>query len=205
MNPIYTIGHSTQSLDRFLNLLTSNGITAIADVRSAPYSRMNPQFNRESLKVALRAVGISYVYLGAELGARCDDQRCYIAGKVQYDRLGARPEFVKGLERVETGAAKYTVALMCAEGDPLTCHRTILVSKRLAERGAEVRHLRTNGEVETHEQAVARLLREVGLEKADLFVPQAQRIEQAFKAREAVIAYVQPAAGSLADEVEANL
>ena len=71
--PVFTIGHSTHSQDAFIDLLRAHYVEAIADVRSMPYSRMNPQFNRESLMPALRASGIKYVFLGRELGARSDD------------------------------------------------------------------------------------------------------------------------------------
>src|SRR5690242_12243720 len=104
---VYTIGHSTHPLDRFIALLKRHEITAIADIRSKPYSRMNPQFNREELRVALRTEGITYVFLGKELGARTDDPSCYHEGKVQYDRLARTDLFQQGLERVREGAQKY--------------------------------------------------------------------------------------------------
>lgn len=87
MTIVYTVGHSNHAEQAFVELLLGNGITAIADVRSSPYSRFNPHFNRESLIATLRNVGIAYVFLGAELGARSEDCACYDNGKIQYDRL----------------------------------------------------------------------------------------------------------------------
>ena len=131
VHTVFTVGHSTHALDDFLALLLRHGITAIADVRSSPYSRMNPQFNRETLHAALKGAGIAYVFLGAELGARSRDPDCYEDGKVQYDRLARTAAFQRGLARVQQGAAQYRLALMCAEKEPLDCHRTILVARHL--------------------------------------------------------------------------
>lgn len=191
MTTIYTVGHSTHTAEKFLNLLQKHGITAIADVRSSPYSRMNPQFNREVIQATLKKAGIQYVFLGAELGARASDPGCYIDGKVQYGRIAAKAEFIHALERIESGAAKFKIALMCAEGDPLTCHRTILVGRCLIERGAELRHIRVDGSIETHDDALARLLAEVGLGKEDMFRPLASRVAEAYARREADIAYTE--------------
>src|SRR5579863_569464 len=121
MNPveIFTVGHSNHSLERFLGLLAEHRITAIADVRSAPYSRVNPQFNRETLKAGLAGAGITYVCLGKELGARAADPRFYRNGRVQFRLLAQSPLFLEGLERVRKGAESYRLALLCAEKEPL--------------------------------------------------------------------------------------
>jgi len=132
---IFTIGHSTHPAERFIALLKQHDITALADVRSKPYSRMNPQFNREDLKKALSESGIAYVFLGKELGARTEDRSCYHEGKVQYGRLAQTELFRHGLDRVQEGAKKYRIALMCAEKDPLVCHHTILVARHLETLG----------------------------------------------------------------------
>ena len=130
---VYTIGHSTHPIERFIELLKMHSITAICDVRSAPYSRMNPQFNREPLRDTLKEAGIAYVFLGEELGARSKDLSCYRNGKVDYELLARTELFHSGLERVREGARTHRIALMCAEKDPLDCHRTILVARNLVE------------------------------------------------------------------------
>jgi uncharacterized protein (DUF488 family) len=84
---VLTIGHSTHPIETFLGLLHQHGVTAVADVRSAPYSRFNPQFNKDALEHDLKEHGIRYVFLGRELGARSDDPSCYDKGRVQYGRL----------------------------------------------------------------------------------------------------------------------
>src|ERR1700704_3164996 len=116
---VYTIGHSTHSIEKFVELLGRAQITAVSDVRSRPYSRMNPQFNRENLKQSLSANGIKYVFLGKELGARSEDHSCYRNGQVQYDLLARTDLFKQGIERILEGTQKYRVALMCAEKEPL--------------------------------------------------------------------------------------
>jgi uncharacterized protein (DUF488 family) len=188
---IFTVGHSTHSTQKLLDLLRRNGITAIADVRSQPYSRMNPQFNREPLKDALKAVGISYAFLGRELGARTDDRNCYVDGKVQYDRLAKTAAFQHGLTRVINGTSRYRIALLCAERDPLTCHRTILVVRHLVVRGLRAAHILGDGRLEQHDDALDRLLNEVGLSEQDFFKPRQELVDEAYARRESEIAYVE--------------
>lgn len=186
---IYTVGHSNRPLEEFLLALTSHGITAIADVRSYPYSKMNPQFDRESLGVALKERGIAYVFLGKELGARSNSASCYEDGKVRYDLLAKTKLFEEGIERVLQGMERYRVALMCAEKEPLACHRTILVARHLAERGLPVRHILSSTEVEAHEDAVQRLLHELELDGSHLFFTPADLLTEAYRLQGARIAY----------------
>ena len=188
---VYTVGHSTHSAARFVQLLTRNEITAIADVRSQPYSRMNPQFNRESLRAVLKEADIAYVFLGRELGARSSDESCYINGKVQYDRLAQTDLFREGLDRVEQGLSKHRIALMCAERDPLTCHRSILVCRHLVARNIGVQHIVDDGRLESHDNALARLLRELKIEQGDLFRNQKELLAEAYAQRGEQIAYVE--------------
>ncbi len=156
-------------MERFLALLMQYGIAAVCDVRSSPYSRMNPQFNRETLKASLEAARISYVYLGRELGARSENPACYVKGRVSYELLAATPLFRSGLERVRQGAGKFRIALMCAEKEPLNCHRSILVSRRLEAEGLEVRHILADGTIEPHSHVVERLREKFGLPECDFF------------------------------------
>jgi uncharacterized protein (DUF488 family) len=189
-NPVYTIGHSTHTIEAFLDLLRKHNVMAVADVRSAPFSRFNPQFNKDTLQGALAAQGIKYVFLGRELGARSDDPTCYENGRVQYARLARAASFQAGLERVMQGASEYRIALMCAEKDPLECHRTLLVARALAEQGVEIAHILADGSLEPHESAMTRLLGVVGLPVQDLFSSREQLIEEAMARQEQRIAYV---------------
>jgi len=186
---VYTIGHSTHRIERFLELLHSHGITALGDVRSNPHSRYNPQFNRETLKASVTAASIAYVFLGRELGARSDDPSCYVEGKVQYDRLARTELFQQGLDRVAAGAARYQLALMCAEKEPLGCHRTILVAPALEARGFAVRHILADGGMETHADTMARLLRQLNLPASDMFRTPEETLADAYRLHGARIAY----------------
>lgn len=168
-NPIFTIGHSTHPIEHFLRLLGLHQIEAVADVRSSPFSRMNPQYNRENLQDSLATAGIHYVFLGKELGARSEDPSCYLNDKVQYDRLAKTALFRAGVDRVVEGANNYRVALMCAEKEPMDCHRTILVARELNEMGMEIRHILADGACEKHAETLDRLVKWLGLPDEDFF------------------------------------
>lgn len=190
-NPVFTIGHSTHSAEVFVALLRQHGIEALADVRSSPFSRFSPQFKRENLERSLKENGIRYVFLGKELGARTNDRSCYEQGRVQYSRLARTTLFRSGLDRVLQGAARYRVALMCAEKEPLECHRTLLVAKALAERGQTVLHIHADGHLEAHEAAMERLLGLTGLPKEDFFRSKEELLAEAMERQEAKVAYVE--------------
>ncbi len=189
---IYTIGHSNHTIERFLDLLSLHQITALADVRSAPYSRRNPQFNREALRQSIAERDVRYVFLGAELGARSKDRSCYSDGKVVYARLAATDLFQEGLRRLKGGASEHRVAIMCAEKDPLDCHRTILVARSLVADGVDVAHILETGSLEAHAEAVARLRRRVGLPEGDMFRSEGQLDDEAYELQEQRIAYTEP-------------
>jgi uncharacterized protein (DUF488 family) len=187
---VYTIGHSTHTIEAFLELLRKHDVTAVADVRSVPFSRFNPQFNKDTLQESLEANGINYVFLGRELGARSDDPACYENGRVQYARLARAASFQAGVDRVVQGSNEYRIALMCAEKDPLECHRTLLVARALSAHDLEITHILADGRLEPHENAMTRLLDVLGLPQHDLFSSREQLIEEAMARQEERIAYV---------------
>ena len=189
---LYTIGHSTHSLSRFLNLLATHGISAICDVRSKPYSRQNPQFNRESFRSELAKRNMAYVFLGEELGARSSDASCYEGGKVQYHRLAATQLFHQGIARIHKGMQRYRIALMCAEKDPLTCHRTILICRNLRSPDLSIRHILADGRIEPHEATEQRLIKLVGADQGDLFQDFGELLEKAYDFQGQQIAYTNP-------------
>ncbi|MBV9012287.1 MAG: DUF488 domain-containing protein [Pseudonocardiales bacterium] len=186
---VLTIGHSNHSMADFLSLLKQHQITALVDVRSAPYSRYAPHFNRAQLVQALRQHEVKYVFLGNELGGRSDDPSCYDHGRVQYARLAQKMSFCCGIGRVVKGVAFERIVLMCAEKDPLNCHRTLLVAPSLIERGVDVQHIRSDGSLESHHGAMLRLLDLSGLSQADLFCNLEDLIDEAMTRQEARIAY----------------
>jgi uncharacterized protein (DUF488 family) len=188
-NAIFTIGHSTHSQERLVSLLRMHCVTAVSDVRSRPYSRTNPQFNREDLKLLLRNHGIFYVFLGRELGARSDDPSCYENGRVQFGRLAKTKLFQSGVERIMTGVRKHRIALMCAEKEPLDCHRTILVARSLVAAGAEVKHIHADGHLESQGEGLQRLMRLLGMHEPHMFLSQSDLEEGAYEKQEERIAY----------------
>lgn len=197
-NPVLTIGHSNHELPRFLTLLRAHGVSAIADVRSSPYSRSNPQFNQDTLRDLLKEVGIAYVFLGRELGGRPDDLRCYVDGKVQYQRLAQTDMFREGLRRVVAGAQSHRIALLCAEADPLVCHRTILVAQELTAGGVSTSHIHSNGMLESHSAAMGRLIRLLKLDDVDLYRSKEEIIADACALQAKRIAYERDQVGKQA-------
>lgn len=201
---VYTIGHSNHPIERFLELLRTNAVEAIADVRSHPYSRFNPQFSLKRLSAALEDAGIAYLFLGRELGARSDDASVYVDGKVDYARLARTPRFQEGVARVSDAANLARVALMCAERDPLECHRAILVCPALAARGFDAQHIREDGRLESRAQLEARLLDAVRSDDEgptrDLFPElrndRDRRISEAYRRRGRQIAFAAPTTGT---------
>jgi uncharacterized protein (DUF488 family) len=191
---LLTIGHSSLPIDTFLSLLTGHAVTAVADVRSTPYSRRHPQFNRETLARTLAEHGIAYVFLGAELGARSADPACYVDGQARYDRIAATPLFREGLARLERGMHSHRVALMCAEADPIACHRTILVCRTLRGTGIEIAHILADGRLETQVDAEARLVARTRADQAGLF-ESSDPVERAYDLQAERIAYRRPASG----------
>lgn len=199
---VFTVGHSNLELPDFLALIARHGIEAIGDVRSMPFSRYTPQFNRDVLETALKKANVRYVPLGKELGARRDEPECYIENKARYDRIARAPLFLEGLDRVRSGAAKYRIALMCSEKDPLTCHRTILVSRHLRS-DLDVRHILEDGALESADEAEDRLLKLLDLPAGDLFSDREEFVKQAYEKQGDRIAFVRSAEETHAGSVEA--
>jgi uncharacterized protein (DUF488 family) len=174
-------------------VLSTYEITAVADVRSRPYSKYKAEFNRETLSATLKRLGIVYVFLGDMCGARPDDTSCYTDNIVNFELLSKHPSFQKGIERLREGMERFRIALMCAEKDPISCHRMVLVSRRLLEYGdVRVCHILDNGAYEENSQAERRLLRLFGLDVEELpglGRSHAQRLAEAYARQGARIAY----------------
>lgn len=186
---LFTIGHSDHEIPEFLSLLMRHGVTAVADVRSHPFSRFHPQFSRDALAESLRQAGMKYVFLGRELGARRSEPECYREGKARYDLIGLLPAFQDGLDRLRHGFGEHRIALLCAEKDPITCHRMVLVCRHLRDDPIDIQHILESGEVEAAEQAELRLLRTLGLPDEHLFRTRAELIEEAYDIQAERIAY----------------
>ena len=147
---LYTVGHSNQSQEDFLELMKRHDINCIVDVRSVPASKFSPQFNMESLKWYLRTNGIQYLHFGDEFGARRTD--CLDAeGQVNFELVVESPSFKRGVERLMNGLQKgFHISLMCSEANPLECHRFSLISRYFSDKGLDVQHILKNGELASH-------------------------------------------------------
>jgi hypothetical protein len=178
---LFSIGHSAHPIEAFIDLLAGVGIAAVADVRSAPYSRHLPQFSREALADSLDRAGIAYLYLGRELGGRPSSPTLFTDGIADYERMATAPAFVKGLDWLVDCAAQRCTAMMCAERDPLTCHRCLLVARVLGLRGIGVDHIHADGRVVPHAEAEEELLRLARRESEDLFQTRAERLASAYR------------------------
>lgn len=188
---IYSIGHSNLSFDTFLARLQDAGIEAIADVRSSPWSRFNPQFNRETLKASLNAAGIAYSHI-EELGGRPKERQYYCEGVADYRKMRTAPAFEAGLARLDAGSQRYRIATLCSEQNPLECHRCLLVGRALHDAGRPVVHLLHGGSSMTQAMVEERLLEFAGKEGADLFAPREERIEAAYWVQNRRNAFVAP-------------
>lgn len=169
MDELYTIGHSNHQKEKFIELLSTHSITAVCDVRSQPYSKFNPQFNRELIRETLKGHGIAYIFLGKELGPRSDDPACFVDGKVGYRKLAETMAFCQGLNRLRDGMKSYRIALMCAEKDPIACHRTILVCRHLRSDEIKIRHILEDGSLEDNSDSERRLMQITKIPETDFF------------------------------------
>jgi uncharacterized protein (DUF488 family) len=194
MSMVYTVGHSSHTFETFARLLSDNGVEVLVDVRSAPYSKFAPQFDREVMQRALNAAGMKYLFLGGELGGRPKNQAYYdVEGHAVYSRMTTDPAFVAGIERLERGIAEYGVALMCGEEDPAHCHRRLLVARILMERGNEVLHIRGDGRVVSDEDVARQSGKSLMNEQPALF---AELDEDQWRSTASVLPKKAPASSS---------
>jgi uncharacterized protein (DUF488 family) len=189
-NTLFTIGHSTHPIEQFIALLKKHLIAEVVDVRSMPYSRFQPQFSKEPLAIALKAASIKYLFLGKELGARSEERTAYENGRVQYRRLAKTELFQRGLAQAMQEGRTQRIALMCAEREPLECHRTLLVARELIAAGGRVSHILGDGQLETHAESMRRLQQKLHLPEQELFRSPDELLDEAYAKQEERVAYV---------------
>ncbi|HWD10944.1 MAG TPA: DUF488 domain-containing protein [Solirubrobacteraceae bacterium] len=145
---VWTVGHSNHGFDAFAQLVLGQRIEFLVDVRSFPYSRFAPHFNREELGAAMTERGVRYVFLGEELGGRPKHEEHYDAeGHALYGPMSEEEPFTAAVDRLIDGAHRHRIALVCSEGNPHDCHRRLLVGKVLSDRGVELRHILADGTI----------------------------------------------------------
>jgi uncharacterized protein (DUF488 family) len=191
-NRVLTIGHSTLPLETFLAMLDRAGVTALADVRSLPFSRRVPHFSRDQFRAALKEHGVKYVFLGKELGGRPRASRLYCDGVADYEKMALEPDFLKGIDRVISGAREHTIALVCSEHNPLDCHRCLLVGRALSERHISVGHILNSGRLAEQHEIEEKLLSLFGGATDDMFATREDRLAKAYRIRAKNVAYREP-------------
>lgn len=189
MNKLYTIGYAKHSLESFVATIRKHEINAIADVRSVPFSSFAPTFNRNSLSNYLKLNNIQYVFLGNECGAKIDDPSCYNDGKVDYKLVAKHKKFQSGLSLIIKGSEEKTIALMCAEKDPINCHRMILICRSLKKFGLAMHHVLDADIVESQSESEHRLLKLFKLNQLELFHSKNDQLERAYDKQGERIAY----------------
>jgi uncharacterized protein (DUF488 family) len=154
-NPVqlYSVGHSNVEVGRLIGLLRRHDIATLCDVRSAPYSRYNPQFNRETLAVSMREAGIAYHFMGDTLGGKPADSalRTEDGALPDYDKIASSAAFRGGLGQLIALGAAAPTAFMCSEADYHSCHRHRLIAPALIARGVTVWHILPDGRLERGE------------------------------------------------------
>jgi uncharacterized protein (DUF488 family) len=188
---LFSIGHSNIAEQQFLALLRDAGVTFIADVRSVPHSRFYPWFSQKQLSASLAAADIGYAAMGDTLGGRPRDDGLYRDGVADYEAMAARPEYAAGLGRLLDAVARSQVCVLCAEREPLDCHRCLLVARSVGERGLTVGHILHDGSIEPHAETEQRLLALRGYgDDRDLFASgQHERLAAAYRRRGHAVAF----------------
>ena len=165
---IFTVGYAGHDRDSLLALLRTHGITAVADIRTFKRSSYWTAFDADSFGPFLRAQGIAYVFMGDVMGGKPQRPELYPDGQLSYDLMAQLPEFQDGIARLIKGAEKYRICLMCAEKDPLDCHRTLLIAPPLKAAGFDLCHL-VAGQVEHQSETEQRMITQNGGDVPDLF------------------------------------
>ena len=179
---LLTIGHSNLPADQFLARLKAHGVTAIADVRSVPFSRRFPWFSNRTLSERLQSKGIAYVAMGDTLGGRPANRALYCDGIADYEAMASAADFHAGIDRVMAEMIRHRLCLMCAEREPLDCHRCLLVGRAITSRGCSIGHILGDGSIEPHSATEERLL--AGLRpEGDLFADRELRLAEAYRHR----------------------
>ena len=189
---VFTIGHSNRSSCEFHDLLRVWNITAVADVRSTPWSRRNPQFNRDVLKQELESSNIVYRFMGKSLGGRPSRPELYSDETADYEKMAMEPQFEAALSRVAVAGRKHRLALLCSEHDPIDCHRCLLVGRQLSKKSIVMHHIVSATEMQTQEDIEARILRNIGEDQVDFLSPRGNAISHAYQEWSRRVAYSIP-------------
>lgn len=169
VSTIYSIGHGNKKPEDFIRELKAFGISYLLDIRSKPYSRWNHAFNKAELENTLKTNGITYIFLGDQLGGLPSDTSCYDQdGKVVYDLIKKKDFFKEGLKRlILANEKKIKLAIMCSESNPGECHRSKLVGQEMLKAGISLNHIISENRLKSQETVMTELTK--GLGTVDLF------------------------------------
>jgi len=188
---LFSVGHSNVAADDFVAMLKHAGVDMIADIRSMPHSRRHPWFSKKNLEILLERSGVGYLMMGDTLGGRPRDEGLYREGIADYETMARTPLYQTGLDRLMELARRGRVCVMCAEREPLDCHRCLLVARSLAERGLSAGHILHDGSIEPHALTEQRLLALYG-KSCDLFASgQREALTAAYRRRASDVAFRQ--------------
>lgn len=189
ISAIYTTGYAGHSAPSLVQLLQTTGITVLADVRSNPFSGRQPEMDKPALMQALRCAGMRYVFMGEQLGGRPRNPKLYRAGRIDPQALLAHEGYRAGVARLIAGAASHSICLLCAERDPISCHRGLYIAESLQEAGMQVLHLIPGKPAEDHQATRTRMAELAHMEHADLFASEKDRLSMAIDQMREKIAF----------------
>jgi uncharacterized protein (DUF488 family) len=187
---LFTIGHSNHPLDRFVALLQGAAVAAVLDVRSQPFSRRHPWFSATRLGGHLERAGIAFMPMGDALGGRPRDPSLFRDGVADYEAMARTDDFRAGIDRVIAAAQRFRSCLMCAEREPLDCHRCLLVAPALVAHGLRIGHILADGSIMAHAAIEERLIAGLSAGSDDLFLgDRPARLAHAYRRRAQAVAF----------------
>lgn len=195
MKQIYTIGYSCFDINGFISALEKYHITCLVDVRSNPHSKFYTDYNKENLSAVLKKHHILYRNYTNEFGARQTESKYYTDGILDFEKFAKSSNFITGIKKIESGInMKYNFALMCAEKDPSTCHRNIMVAKEFYNRGYAINNILSDATIETQDNVEKRLLNHYFPNRAQLSLfgdelTENEMVEECYKKRNQEIGF----------------
>lgn len=195
MRVIYTIGYSGFSIKDFIDTLKKHSINCIIDVRSSPYSKFYHEYDKEVLEKTLKDNNILYRNYDKEFGARQKDKKYYTDNVLDFDKFTSSNQFLDGVNKINNGVDKgYTFALMCAEKDPIDCHRSIMLGKGFCQNKYKVVHIISKQTVELQEELERRLVdvyfpNRFQLNLFEFEMSEKEMVKQAYRKRNRDIGY----------------
>lgn len=195
MKDMYTIGYSSFKIEEFIDVLKKYKITCLIDVRSNPYSKFYVDFNKENLQNILRRKGIIYRNYKFEFGAQQEDLQYHTDGYLDFAKYTKSKSFIEGVEKIEAGIKMgYTFVLMCAEKDPSTCHRSIMVAREFYNSGYVIKNILSDSSYELQDDIEQRLVDEFFPDRNQIsFFPEnlswEEMVHRSYKCRNSEIGY----------------